>query len=162
MPLILTILSDFLKSTQPGIQAAEGRVKFLTLGENLVFRRTELIVSPSPRRQSDLKSSLSQDMDFYGENRTVAHEGTVGRKEKSDSFSRERWWIMAPSCWTIIVRVSLFVSFFLLMGASVILAEERTHKDPVKGTEIKSTYVNSRVRLDSLSSTERPLTSLVL
>lgn len=48
MPLILGILSDFLKSTQPGIQAAEARAKFLALGETLVFRRTELIVSPFP------------------------------------------------------------------------------------------------------------------
>jgi len=55
MPLILTILSDFLKSTQPGIQAAEERVKFLALGESLVFRRTELIVSPFARRRSGLK-----------------------------------------------------------------------------------------------------------
>ena len=47
MSLVLTILSDFLKSTQPGIQAAEARAKFLALGENLVFRKTELIVSPS-------------------------------------------------------------------------------------------------------------------
>ena len=46
MSLVLTILSDFLKSTQPGIQAAEARVKFLTLAENLVFRKTELIVNP--------------------------------------------------------------------------------------------------------------------
>lgn len=91
MPLILGILSDFLKSTQPGIQAAEERVKFFTLGESLVFRKSEIIVSPFPRRRSDLKSFLSQDLDFYGETRTVAHEGTVGRKEKTDSFSRERW-----------------------------------------------------------------------
>ena len=91
MPLILGILSDFLKSTQPGIQAAEERVKFFTLGENLVFRKSEIIVSPFPRRRSDLTSIVSQDLDFYGETRTVAHEGTVGRKEKADSFSRERW-----------------------------------------------------------------------
>ena len=91
MSLVLGILSDFLKSTQPGIQAAEARVKFLTLAENLVFRKTELIVNPSSRCRSDLKSSLSQDLDQYGENRTVEHEGTVGRKEKTESFSRDRW-----------------------------------------------------------------------
>ena len=85
---LIIITSDSLK---PWIQAANDRVKVSTLGENLVFRETEIIVSPIPRRRSDLKSFHSQDLDFYGETRTVAHEGTVGQKEKVDGFSRERW-----------------------------------------------------------------------
>ena len=59
MPLILGILSDFLKSTQPGIQAAEARAKFHTLAENFAFRKTEIIVSAFPRCRSDLKSFFS-------------------------------------------------------------------------------------------------------
>ena len=44
MPLIVNILSDFIKSTQPGIEAAESKVKFLNVVENLVYRKGELIV----------------------------------------------------------------------------------------------------------------------
>lgn len=48
------------------------------------------------------------------------------------------------------------------MEVSVILSEERTNTDPVKGTETKKYYVNSRVRFPLFSSTERPLTRLAL
>jgi hypothetical protein len=37
MPLTLTILRDFLKSTQVGIAVAEARVKFWELCESLVY-----------------------------------------------------------------------------------------------------------------------------
>ena len=89
--LILGILADFLKSIQPGIQAAEARVRFFTLSENLVFRKTEIIVCPFPWGRSGLKSFHSQDLDFDGENRTVILEGNVGRKEKANASSKERW-----------------------------------------------------------------------
>jgi hypothetical protein len=155
MPLILGILSDFLKSTQPGIQAADARVKFLALGETLVFRKAEIIVRSFPRYRSGLTSFFLQDMDFYGENRTVAHEGTVGRKEKRwiDNSAK----LLDHYC----AWVSLFfILFFWLMRFSVILAEERAITDPVKQTESKKYYVNSRVRFPLFSSTERPLTCL--
>ena len=45
--LIIGILSDFVKSTQPGIEAAESKVKFFSVNENLVFRRDEIIVRGS-------------------------------------------------------------------------------------------------------------------
>lgn len=51
LPVILSILNDFLKSTQPGIEAAENKVKFWDLCESLVFNKGEIIVtyfSPSP------------------------------------------------------------------------------------------------------------------
>ncbi|KAG8827986.1 hypothetical protein FRC19_010494 [Serendipita sp. 401] len=67
LPIILGILGDFLKSTQPGIAAAESRVKFVSFCENVTFRKGELI-----------------DMDLYGENRTMVHLGTVSRKHRSD------------------------------------------------------------------------------
>jgi len=44
LPLILTILSDFIKSTQPGIAAAEDKVKFWNLCESLVYQKGEIIV----------------------------------------------------------------------------------------------------------------------
>lgn len=45
LPLILTILKDCIKSTQPGIEAAESKVKFWGLCESLVFQKGEIIVS---------------------------------------------------------------------------------------------------------------------
>lgn len=45
LPLILSLLSEFIKSTQPGIEAAEGKVKFWSLCESLVYQRGEIIVS---------------------------------------------------------------------------------------------------------------------
>jgi RHO1 GDP-GTP exchange protein 1/2 len=45
LPLTLSILSDFLKSTQPGIAAAESRAKFWEVAETLVFVKGEMIVS---------------------------------------------------------------------------------------------------------------------
>lgn len=44
LPTILSILSDFIKSTQPGIAAAESKVKFWSLCESLVFQKGEIIV----------------------------------------------------------------------------------------------------------------------
>jgi hypothetical protein len=148
MPLILSILSDFLKSTQPGIQAAEARVKFLTLGENLVFRKTELIVSPPYGVDLILTPALSQDMDLYGENRVVEHEGTVGRKEKSENFLKERW--LDNSAKLLDHYCASFSGHFGLCYFAnevlVLLTEERTTKDPEKEIETKKYFVNSRVR----------------
>jgi hypothetical protein len=44
VPLILGILSDFIRSTQPGIEAAESKVKFWSLCETLVYQKGEMIV----------------------------------------------------------------------------------------------------------------------
>lgn len=57
LPIILDIMGDFLKSTQPGIAAAEGRVKFVSFCENLTFRKGELIVSYSlyPRQRLNIR-----------------------------------------------------------------------------------------------------------
>jgi RHO1 GDP-GTP exchange protein 1/2 len=45
LPLILDILKECIKSTQPGIEVAESQVKFWALCESLVFQRGEIIVS---------------------------------------------------------------------------------------------------------------------
>lgn len=45
LPVILSILNDFLKSTQPGIEAAENKVKFWDLCESLIFNKGEIIVA---------------------------------------------------------------------------------------------------------------------
>jgi len=44
LPLLISILSDFLKSTQPGIAAAEGKVKFWNICESLVYVKGEIVV----------------------------------------------------------------------------------------------------------------------
>ena len=44
LPITLSILGDLLKSTQPGIEVAESKVKFQALCESLVFPREEIIV----------------------------------------------------------------------------------------------------------------------
>ena len=86
--MILSILSDLLKCTQPGIQAAGEKVKCITLCEILVFKETEIIVSPFPRRQSVLKilpltgfGLLRREPDggTRGNCRAKSLEGTVDR-----------------------------------------------------------------------------------
>jgi hypothetical protein len=44
LPIILGVLGDFIKSTQPGIEAAGNKVKFWGLCETLVFQKGEIIV----------------------------------------------------------------------------------------------------------------------
>lgn len=44
MPLTLTILSDFVKSTEPGVAVADAKVKFWSLCESLIYRPGEIIV----------------------------------------------------------------------------------------------------------------------
>lgn len=45
MPLTLSILSDFVKSTEPGVHVADAKVRFWALCESLVYRPGEIIVS---------------------------------------------------------------------------------------------------------------------
>ena len=44
LPLLTNVLGDFVKSTQPGIAAAEGKVKFWYLCESLVYVKGEIVV----------------------------------------------------------------------------------------------------------------------
>lgn len=47
LPLLIGILNDFVKSTQPGIAAAEAKVKFWNLCESLVYAKSEIVVCPT-------------------------------------------------------------------------------------------------------------------
>lgn len=47
LPIILGILGDLIKSTQPGIEAAESKVKYWELCESLLYRQGEIIVCTS-------------------------------------------------------------------------------------------------------------------
>jgi RHO1 GDP-GTP exchange protein 1/2 len=49
LPLILSILSEFIKSTQPGIAAADSKAKFWDLSESLQYMKGEIIVSQKSR-----------------------------------------------------------------------------------------------------------------
>ncbi|KAF9557432.1 hypothetical protein CPC08DRAFT_640312 [Agrocybe pediades] len=74
LPIILSILKDCIKSTQPGIEAAESKVKFWELCESLIFQRGEII-----------------DMDLYDESRTLVYIGTVFRRNRSETGLTEKW-----------------------------------------------------------------------
>ncbi|TFK40376.1 hypothetical protein BDQ12DRAFT_680852 [Crucibulum laeve] len=74
LPIILGILSDCIKSTQPGIEAAESKVKFWALCESLVFQKGEII-----------------DMDLYDESRTLVYSGPVIRKIRTETGLSSTW-----------------------------------------------------------------------
>ncbi len=52
IPVILGILNEFIRSTQPGIEAAEEKVKFWSLCESLVYQKGEIIVCPPLHSES--------------------------------------------------------------------------------------------------------------
>ena len=51
LPIILEILRTFVKSTQPGIAAAEDKVKFWELCESLSYQKGEILVRPCLARR---------------------------------------------------------------------------------------------------------------
>ncbi|KIL67598.1 hypothetical protein M378DRAFT_9368 [Amanita muscaria Koide BX008] len=68
LPIILSILSDFLKSTQPGIEAADSKAKLWELTEHLEYQQGEII-----------------DMDLSDESRTLVYSGPVARRIRGDT-----------------------------------------------------------------------------
>ncbi|KAH7884721.1 hypothetical protein F5I97DRAFT_1929559 [Phlebopus sp. FC_14] len=67
LPLVLSVMNDFLKSTQPGIAAAENKVKFWNLCESLIFNKGEII-----------------ELDWYNDQRSLVHAGMLARRSKSE------------------------------------------------------------------------------
>ncbi|KAI0635913.1 hypothetical protein C8Q77DRAFT_1100369 [Trametes polyzona] len=67
IPLLIGILSDFIKSTQPGIAASEDKVKFWNLCESLVYQKGEII-----------------DLDLYDESRSLRFQGALTRRYKTN------------------------------------------------------------------------------
>ncbi|THV07437.1 hypothetical protein K435DRAFT_710318 [Dendrothele bispora CBS 962.96] len=90
LPIILGILSDCIKGTQPGIEAAESKVKFWGLCESLVYQKGEII-----------------DMDLYDKSRTLVYSGTVYRRNRPEN-SVTGW-----SSWTEL-SAALMDNYFLL------------------------------------------------
>uniref|UniRef100_A0A8H7Y279 Rho1 guanine nucleotide exchange factor 1 n=1 Tax=Psilocybe cubensis TaxID=181762 RepID=A0A8H7Y279_PSICU len=74
LPIILGILKDCIKSTQPGIEAAESKVKFWGLCESLVFQKGEII-----------------DMDLYDGSRTLVYLGPVMRRSRTETSFSDKW-----------------------------------------------------------------------
>ncbi|KAG8890813.1 hypothetical protein FRB98_004858 [Tulasnella sp. 332] len=71
LSITLNVLNQLLKSTQPGIAAAEGKVKLRNMIEALVFEKGEVI-----------------DLDPSNENRTLVYTGPLARQEvKSKSWT---------------------------------------------------------------------------
>ncbi|CAL1716353.1 unnamed protein product [Somion occarium] len=67
LPLILSLLTQFVKSTQPGIEAAESKVQFYALCESLVYQKGEII-----------------DLDLFDESRSLLHLGPLARRYRAD------------------------------------------------------------------------------
>jgi len=85
LPIILGVLKDCIKSTQPGIEAAENKVKFWAFGESLVYQKGEIIVRVC--LQSWLYRSglmVQQDMDLYDDSQTLMYSGSVSRCVRTD------------------------------------------------------------------------------
>ncbi|KAF9471223.1 hypothetical protein BDN70DRAFT_820276 [Pholiota conissans] len=74
LPIIQGILKDCIKSTQPGIEAAESKVKFWALCESLVFQKGEII-----------------DMDLYDESRSLVYTSAVFRRVRTETGFSEKW-----------------------------------------------------------------------
>ncbi|KAK7690932.1 hypothetical protein QCA50_006035 [Cerrena zonata] len=67
-------MHDFIKSTQPGIEAAEAKVKFWALCESLVYQRGEII-----------------DLDLYDETRTLIRLGSLARRYRKENTVGYSW-----------------------------------------------------------------------
>ncbi|KAJ7650251.1 hypothetical protein FB45DRAFT_887431, partial [Roridomyces roridus] len=70
LPVIIDILTACVKSTQPGIEAAENKVKFWELCQSLVFQRGEII-----------------DMDLYVDTRNLVRLAPVARWNSEGGLS---------------------------------------------------------------------------
>lgn len=83
IPLILGILNEFIRGTQPGIEAAEEKVKYWSLCESLVYQKGEIIVCTA---SSIILPSLTgrQDLDLYDDTRSLQYQGRLSRKYRSE------------------------------------------------------------------------------
>ena len=92
LPIILGILKDLIKSTQPGIEAAEGKVKFFDLYGSLVFQRGEILVwIYSNFVGVGTHFFKCKDMELYEESRSLVYLGPVMRRSKNEAAFSEKW-----------------------------------------------------------------------
>ncbi|TFY60446.1 hypothetical protein EVJ58_g5139 [Rhodofomes roseus] len=93
LPIILEILKTFVKSTQPGIAAAEDKVKFWELCESLSYQKGEIL-----------------DLDLYDEKRTLVYSGPLGRRWNEKMSQLE-----VPTYRWIDLHVALLDNYLLLL-----------------------------------------------
>ncbi|GJE88623.1 RhoGEF/DH domain-containing protein [Phanerochaete sordida] len=89
LTLLISLLSDFIKSTQPGIVAAESKVKFWELCESLSYQKGEII-----------------DLDLYDESRTLVYSGPLARRYTSRTEVTYTW---------VDLHVALLDNYLLLL-----------------------------------------------
>ncbi|EPT05556.1 hypothetical protein FOMPIDRAFT_1138735 [Fomitopsis schrenkii] len=93
LPIILQILKTFVKATQPGIAAAEDKVKFWELCESLSYQKGEIL-----------------DLDLYDDKRTLVYSGPLGRRWNEKMSQLE-----VPTYRWIDLHVALLDSYLLLL-----------------------------------------------
>lgn len=84
LPLILSLLTQFVKSTQPGIEAAESKVQFYALCESLVYQKGEIIVSFFFCVRMCSVLMTVKDLDLFDESRSLLHLGPLARRYRAD------------------------------------------------------------------------------
>ncbi|KAG8904661.1 hypothetical protein FRB99_001381 [Tulasnella sp. 403] len=76
IPLIQSLLDQFVKATQPGIETSESKVKLRDLIENLVFERGEVI-----------------DLDLNNEQRSLIKQGRLARQGSGNWETDRHGWV---------------------------------------------------------------------
>lgn len=115
LPLILGILNNCIKSTQPGIEAAESKVKFWSLCESLVYQKGEIIVSCFESCTSGFCLTNPKDMDLYDQSRTLVHSSPVARRVRSETRFHEWDDLVASLLDNYCRQSSLTLSFYAHM-----------------------------------------------
>lgn len=92
LSLLIDLLGKFIKSTQPGIEAAESKVKFWALCEGLSFQKGEIIVSDAVNTPPEgLDRYAQQELDLYDDSRTLLHSGRLARRYTSRTEVTYTW-----------------------------------------------------------------------
>ncbi|KAH6913124.1 hypothetical protein BKA70DRAFT_1261943 [Coprinopsis sp. MPI-PUGE-AT-0042] len=126
LQIAVEVLGDTVKSSQPGIEAAQSRVNFMDICEHLVFTKGEII-----------------DLDLFDKERHLVHVGPVWTKEKSEgSFSSGEKWVEQQAA--------------LLDNAFVIYREKRISPTVTKKYVVRRPIPLSFIRLASFTSEAHP------
>lgn len=81
IPTALQVLRRIVKSSQPGIESAESKVKLWDVAESLLFRKGEIVVSVL----ACIETELVQELGISEPKRTLVYAGYVFRRVRSES-----------------------------------------------------------------------------
>ena len=84
LQMAIGILKDCIKASQPGIQAAEDRIRFKTFIKNLKFEKDEVTVSLSPVLLDLFLSNFQKDLLSHKGTHSLIHEETLSVKQLSE------------------------------------------------------------------------------